>query len=131
MTGHCENQTHCNGACSCAGADGKEVGEGHVHSLLEFAAGKYGIVLGERVGTTDAIHAGDEQGGTVRVEQRLILRDLDGPCLRLENVPLWSENAGWRQASRYHLLTAVADIDRLVDAGRDMAKVASIVKKHG
>lgn len=126
MSGHCENQEHCGGACSCAGADGKDTGGGHMHSLLEFAAGKYGIVLGVAASTHD-----ERQGGTVRIEQRLILRDLDGPCLRLENVPLWNENAGWRQASRYHLLTAVADIDRLVDAGRDMATVAKIVKKHG
>ncbi len=51
-------------------------GQSHLHNLIEFAGGKYGIVLGEELRQTS--HTAES--GSVRVQQRLILRDGDAPA---------------------------------------------------
>lgn len=117
----CPKHTAGRGPCDCHGTE-HGVPKPR-YNLLQFAGGKYGLVLGKEMR-----HVSGNRD--LPVEQRLILRDENGPCLNLETVALWDENTAWHGETAIDLKVACVDIDHLIDAGRDMRALSTLVKKH-
>lgn len=94
----------------------------HQSYLTQFPNSKFGVIISREERPCDE--------GAVEVEQRLILRGRDGPCCYLEFIYLWNESVSWRHASTHDIHVAVASIQNLIEAGRDMRTISKAFHKH-